>query len=159
MFNGFKRFIKKPPLPTTHPIVLTNNNSLAGLGVGVQGVSSLYKFSSGTSSIYSTGSYIGGKFSIYVLAGNKLSFDTFLALGVDAKEKKENDFIFVEKPEDIKNGSIRILDDFCLHPKIIDILEVLNKGLYWQNYSISSLYISGRMVKVSTSSNSSMGIP
>ncbi len=65
----------------------------------------------------------------FVLCANQFSFDTFKALG---DLDKEADYIFVDKPEDIKDDSdgwIIILADFPLNPNIEGILEVLESRL------------------------------
>lgn len=75
------------------------------------------------------------KFNIYVLTADKDSFDSFLVLD-DSVDRKKNNYIFVERAADIKNSAdIKILDDFCLNPEIVEILYVLNKGLYFNKWS------------------------
>ncbi len=69
---------------------------------------------------------------VYVLTADLNSFNTFLALS-ESVDRSKNDYIFVEKPENVGSGKIIILDDFCFNPNIIKILEVVNKGLYRSN--------------------------
>ena len=78
--------------------------------------------------------------TVFVLAGNRISFDTFLALD-DNIDRKKYDYIFVEKISDLTSNpravgnlvGVKILDDFCLHPNITKILDFLNKQnrLFW----------------------------
>ena len=82
----------------------------------------------------------------YVLAGNKTSFDMFLALGAD-DDDKNYDFVFVEKVEDFNTNDygcrVRLLDDFFLNPNFQEILKFLSKKLSFSppfSSSISGLY-------------------
>lgn len=90
-------------------------------------------------SIYSGANVISPKPYVYILTANKASFNTFLALN-EVVDRDNFNYIFVEKPEDIDNGQIMILDDFCLNPNITEILDVLNRGLYRSFYD-KGLYV------------------
>lgn len=87
-----------------------------------------------TGNLYSgTSSYVGvPKYKSYVLAGNKTSFDMFLALGAD-DDDENYDFVFVEKVEDFDTNNygcrVRLLDDFFLNPNFQEILKFLSKKL------------------------------
>jgi hypothetical protein len=71
-----------------------------------------------TSTAYS-GTWIAAKRNCYVLAGDRTSFDMFLALGLYYEEKKDTNFVFVEKIEDFSEdyipSSVRLLDDFFIN--------------------------------------------
>ncbi len=88
-------------------------------------------FAGYSGSIWITGSYITNKQKVLVLAGSRISFDTFLALG-DGIDKN-HDYFFVEKETDLEDGciggffEIKILDDFCLHSNIAEILRFISK--------------------------------
>lgn len=86
-----------------------------------------------------SGSYTISNPKVLVLAGDRNSFDTFLALG-DGVNRKKFDYVFCENAADLDSVDIsllKILDDFCLHPKIIEILGRINKG--------DNLYFNSRM--------------
>ena len=91
---------------------------------------------------------------VYVLTADLNSFNTFLALS-ESVDRSKNDYIFVEKPEDVGNSRIIILDDFCLNPNIIEILKVVNKGLYRRSYDNDITVSSSGNVGIGSCSNSS----
>lgn len=105
------------------------------------------------SNCYGTSGYYSFKRTVYVLTANRDSFDSYLALaeGINAKE---NDYIFVERGEDVKeSASLIIVDDFCLNPNCVEILRQLNKGAYFNKYNMTNVSISGMYVPVSKGSN------
>ena len=66
--------------------------------------------------------------NVNVLCANKLSFDTYIALGVTDVEKRRYKFLFIEEANQLKRGKIKMLEDFPMHPKYEAILGVIVAG-------------------------------
>lgn len=82
-----------------------------------------------SNNILFSGAYAPRRYKVFVLASNRFSFDSYLALGdID----KDSDYVFVEKAKELEDvaGKIVILDDFCLHPDIINILKAIQDRTY-----------------------------
>ena len=93
-----------------------------------------------TGNLYSagSGSFTIPKSNVLVLCANRRSFDMFLALGPSAEEKKNNEYIFIDSFADLEvGGSLKILNDFCLNPRIEELLDALNEGTY-VNYRLGT---------------------
>ena len=114
-----------------------------------------------TSGIYRHWSSMKPK--IFVLCANKQSFDTWLALGVDKEERDKSDFIFIEKADDISDNEketgyeIKIIDDFCLNPNIVEILKEINKQtIYCYNNNFPIIDNLGNIGGTSTKPSSNL---
>ncbi len=111
----------------------TNNKGISKSVTGQTIQSSNYGtvFAGHSGGVVMTGSYQASKFKVLVLAGNRISYDTFLELS-DGIDKKNKDYFFVEKESDLKDVplggfEIKILDGFCLNPNIVEILSFISK--------------------------------
>ena len=88
-----------------------------------------------TGNLYSaaTGGFTIPKSNVLVLCANRRSFDMFLALGPSTEEKKNNEYIFIDSLADLEvggAGALKILNDFCLNPRIEELLDALNERTY-----------------------------